>query len=243
MGRRIWQVEIRVSDLERAIAFYRGVFDWLITPVGDGYAMIDTGRAPIMSLWAVGESGMPLGVCHYVQSDDCEADAARAEAHGGRIAVDRTEVTGAGAWTDTLDPWNSELAFWQADAPGEPSFSGSGANPLTWVELGAADWARAASYYGQLVGWMFEPVAGVDEYGVYTDHQPGIGLVGGERGTRLRGMTDYIVVADLAAACAAVAAGGGEVLGDAVDLGDGSLFTLFHDPDQNRFGIVQRSQA
>lgn len=239
MGRSIWQVEIRVTNLERSVDFFRAVFDWDITPLSEDYAMIDTGRAPIMSMWQVGDSGMPLGTCHYVQSQDCEADAAHAVALGGRIAVERSEVPGAGAWTDSLDPWSNELAFWQADTAATPEFSGQGTNPLSWVEIGTADFAAASSYYAELVGWRFEAVDGVDDYGICTENRPGIGLVGGERGSRLRGMTPYITVRDLSAACSAVTSGGGEVLGDPVDLGDGSLFTLFLDPDQNRFGLVQ----
>ncbi len=239
MGRRIWQIEIRVSDLQRAIAFYSSVFDWTITPLSDEYAMADTGRAPIVSIWQVGDSGMPLGVCHYVQSEDCVVDAGRAAQLGGRVAVERSEVPGAGAWTDSLDPWNNELAFWQAEEPGEPEFSGPGSNVISWVELGVGDLQQGRTYYQELVGWNFRDVDGVDDYAIETELQPGLGLVGGERGGRLRGLTDYVRVADLARACRAIQAGGGEVLGEPVDVGDGSLFTLFLDPDQNRFGLVQ----
>ncbi len=239
MGRRIWQIEIRVSDLKRAIAFYSSVFDWRITALSDEYAMADTGRAPIVSIWQVGDSGMPLGVCHYVQSEDCVVDAGRAVELGGRVAVERSEVPDAGAWTDTLDPWNNELAFWQAETMGEPEHSGSATNAISWVEIGVGDLQQARHYFSELVGWNFKEVDGVEDYAIETELQPGLGLVGGERGGRLRGMTDYVRVADLARASRAVAENGGEVLGEPVDVGDGSLFSLFLDPDQNRFGLVQ----
>ncbi len=239
MFRNIWQVEVRVDDLERSIRFFSSVFDWQITAVSADYAMIDTGRAPVACLWAVGDSGMPLGVCHYVKSVDCEADAARAVALGGKVAVERSEVPEVGAWTDSLDPWRNELAFWQAFTPGEPEFTGSGRNPLAWIELGAADYAAAERYYGSLVGWTFSAVDGMTDYGVCTAIKPGVGLVGGERGGKLRGMTDYITVADIHAACAAVVKAGGQLLGEPQTLGDGGLFALFLDPDENRFGLVQ----
>jgi len=240
MPRPIYQIEIRVSDLSRSVAFYRAIFDWDITPVADNYAMGDTGRLPIVSLWAVGDSGMPLGVCHYVASDDCEADAAHAVALGGQVVVERTEVEAAGAWTDTLDPWRNELAFWQATTPAVPALRGHGSNHFGWVEIGAANRAQAAEYYAKLVDWQFEAVPAVADYAICTANAPGIGLVGGERGAKLGGMTPYIATPDMAASCAAIAAAHGEVLGEPMDLGDGSTFTLFTDPDANRFGLVAR---
>ena len=158
---------------------------------------------------------------------------------GGKIVLERSEVPGSGAWTDTLDPWGNELAFWQAETPGTPQLTGSGTNALSWVELASADYGRAANYYAQMVGWQFEAVEGMDDYGVDTSNIPGLGLVGGERGSRLKGMTDYFTTGDIHAACAAIAANGGQVLEEPQDIGDGSLFTLFLDPDQNRFGLVQ----
>ena len=71
MTRSLWQVEIRVTDLQRSMAFFGAVFDWEIQQVDDAYAMIDTGVMPILSLWQINDAPMPLGVCHYVQSDDC----------------------------------------------------------------------------------------------------------------------------------------------------------------------------
>jgi predicted enzyme related to lactoylglutathione lyase len=234
----MWQVEIRVSDLQRSIAFFSAVFDWQITPIDDAYAMIDTGLMPLVSLWAIDPEKLPYGVCHYVQSDDCVADAARAEAMGARIMLERSEVPGSGAWTDVLDPWGNELAFWQAETPGTPELEGSGANSLSWVELGASDYASAAQYYRALVGWQFEAVEGMVDYGVDMQHIPGLGLVGGERGAEHHGMTDYFTVSDIHAACAAITEHGGQI-GELQDIGDGSLFTLFLDPDGNRFGVVQ----
>lgn len=239
MVRRLWQIEIRVNDLQRSIAFFDGVFDWQITPVSDDYAMVDTGQPPIASLWQIGESGMPLGVCHYVRSTDCDADAARAVQLGGKIAVAHSDVPGAGAWTDTLDPWLNEIAFWQPEEDATPELSGSSENPISWIELGAADLEAGKRYYGALLDWPFEAVDGMDDYAVCNATQPGVGLVGGARGARMRGLTDYIAVSDIAATCRAITAHGGQVLAEPRDMGDGSLFALFLDPDQNRFGVVQ----
>lgn len=239
MSRPIWQIEIRVNDLQRAIKFFSGVFKWEITPMSDDYAMIDTGK-PLASLWQIGDSGMPLGICHYVQSADCDADAGRAVGLGGAIAVQKTLVPGAGSWTDTLDPWKNELAFWQADSAQTSDLQGSPDHRFAWVEMGATDLQAAMAYYKKLVDWDFELVEGTPDYAICTRNQPGIGLVGGDRGARLRGLTPYVTTPHIAKTCEKITKLGGNVLEEPRDLGDGSLFTLFLDPDQNRFGLIER---
>ena len=224
-------------------AFFRSVFDWTIDVLSDDYAMIDTGTAPIASIMAIGESGLPLGVCHFVLSKNCVADAQHAVELGGQIAVERSEVPDVGAWTDTVDPWLNEVAFWEPDVMGSPDFSGSKKNTFRWVEIGTPDFNTASAYYTRLLGWRFSSVEGMTDYGVCTDIMPGIGLVGGERGAALRGMTDYISVDNLEETCNKIRAHGGTVVGEPIELGDGGLFALFLDPDQNRFGIVQAAKS
>lgn len=236
----IWQLEIRVHDLQRSIAFYGAVFDWTITPVADDYALIDTGKPPIAALWAVGDSGMPLGICHYLRSKNCTADAAKALKLGGRITVEHTVIEGAGAWTDTLDPWLNEVAFWQPETDAVPELHGSGANGVGLMEWGTSDLEAAMDFYHQLAGWKFTRVPGATEYALCTQTKPVVALVGGVAGAQRRGITDYVNVADIAATCVAVAAAGGVVLDPPHDLGDGSLMTIIVDPDGNQLAILQK---
>ena len=237
----ICQLEFRVHDLQRSIAFYTAIFDWTITPVADNYAMIDTGKPPIGALWAIGDSGMPLGICHYLRSKNCTADAAKATAAGARVTVAKTVVEGAGAWTDTLDPWNNEVAFWQADEPGEPELAGSGKNAVGLMEWGTSDLEAAMAYYHKLAGWKFERVPGATEYALCTQTKPPVALVGGVAGKQRRGIVDYVQVADIAKTSALVAAHGGSVLDKPHDLGDGSLMTIIVDPDGNHLAILQKN--
>ena len=236
----IWQVEFRVNDLQRAMAFYRGVFDWTITEVEGGYAMIDMGKPPLGSLWAIGDSGMPLGVCHYLRSRDCAADAAKVQQLGGRVAVERTEIADVGAWTDTLDPWNNEVAFWQPLTDSEPECTGSGKNSVGLIEWTTADLDAAMAFYQQLAGWKFERVPGATDYALCKQAKPPVALVGGVEGARRRGIMDYVSVGDIEQACKQVQAHGGHVLGEPHDLGDGSRMTLIVDPDGNQLAILQK---
>ncbi len=241
MATPIWQLEIRVHDLQRSIAFYGAVFDWTITPVADDYAMIDTGKPPIGALWQIGESGMPLGICHYLRSKSCSADAAKVLKLGGRVTVEKSVVEGAGAWTDTLDPWNNEVAFWQPETNDVPELSGSGVNAVGLMEWGTSDLEGAMAYYAELAGWKFTRVPGATEYALCTQTKPVVALVGGVVGAQRRGITDYINVLDIAETCASVAAHGGAVLDKPHELGNGSLMTIIVDPDGNQFGIVQKT--
>jgi predicted enzyme related to lactoylglutathione lyase len=240
MSTPIWQLEIRVHDLQRSIAFYGAVFDWKITPVADTYAMFDTGKAPIGGIWEIGDSGMPLGICHYLRSKSCTADAAKSVRLGGRVTVEHTVVEDVGAWTDTLDPWNNEVAFWQPDTADVPQFSGSGQNAVGLMEWGTSDLNAAMAYYEHLAGWKFERVVGATEYALCKQTHPPVALVGGVVGAGRRGILDYINVVDIVATAAQVSAHGGTVLDKPHDLGDGSLMTMIIDPDGNQWAILQK---
>lgn len=234
--RPVRQIEIRVADLGRSIAFYAGAFGWKVIEVSADYAVIDTGRAPFVSLWAVGESGMPLGVGVYVTSRDCVADAERARLLGARIAVERTAVLGSGSFTLVLDPWGNELTFWQADTPSEPVAVHGRLSRVAWIEIGAADGRAAVAFYQQLIGWQFAPREEVVDYWTFDLPDLGVGLVGGERGAQLGGPTCYMAVASVNDFQAGLGGLGGRVLGAAVVLKNGSRFCLFADPDGNRLG-------
>src|SRR5689334_14054059 len=107
--RVIWQVEIRSRSVGQAAAFYKAVFDWDITPIGDDYAMIETGLAPIASILQPADTRFPLGVCNYVLVEDCAKEAERAVALGGRLVVRKWEIPGSGWFTGTVDPIGNEI--------------------------------------------------------------------------------------------------------------------------------------
>ena len=58
-GREVFQVEIRARDLARSIRFYGAVFAWKIYQSAPGYALVDTGRLPVVGI--LHDPRLPLG--------------------------------------------------------------------------------------------------------------------------------------------------------------------------------------
>jgi predicted enzyme related to lactoylglutathione lyase len=239
--REVFQVEIRSRDLDRAIDFYGRLFDWRVQRTADDYALIDAGMVPILSIMETRDPGYPTGICNLVHVDDCEREARRAAELGGRICVHKWQVPGSGWFTGTLDPWGNELFFWQPDVPPRPRLRGSRKNPVVAIDIPTPDLAAAARYYGALVGWSFDGVTFRDDQALMEGGgvMRGISLVGGTFARRLGRTTDYIAVDDLEATGRQIAAAGGRVVVERIDVPGDCRLLVFDDPEGNRMGALQ----
>jgi predicted enzyme related to lactoylglutathione lyase len=238
--RRICQVEIRVTNLARAVHFYRGCFDWQIHVMNEEYAIIDTGIEPVGALMVTPSPHWPPGVGNYALVPDCEAAARLVAERGGKIFIAKTE-TGGGAYTGVIDPFGTELLFWQPARDFAPKLSGSGRHPIVWLELPAPDLAQGMAFYRDLLGWRFNTIEEQVDYAVTMDggFRLGISLVGGERGGRMRGVTNYIATSDLAATATRVLLQGGRIVRERTVIPGEGTFLLFQDPDGIRWGAFQ----
>src|SRR5687768_16683174 len=92
--RRICQIELRTRDLQKAAAFYQGCFDWQLTFTSEKYALVDTGKEPVVAMGQVDDPEVPLGIADYVLVPDCEKAGAYASSLGARIIVPKNEAGG-----------------------------------------------------------------------------------------------------------------------------------------------------
>lgn len=234
--RPICQVEIRTRDVGRSCAFYASLFDWPIRRLGEEYAFGDTGRDPLVAFALMADPEYILGICCYAIVDDCAAASAKVEELGGRVLIPKNDLGGTGWFANTVDPWGNELGLWEPVGRWAPAYKGPGGNPFTWFELAVGDVEEAAAYYERLLGWRFEATSDRPDYRFTSDATPGggAGLVGGILGSRSRGLTPYVTVADVAATVALVGAGGGQT-----SLAEGGDFAICLDPEGNRFAVVK----
>jgi predicted enzyme related to lactoylglutathione lyase len=103
--------ELRVTDIERASAFYGEVFGLVASPFGE-YVMLSTADgAPIAGLEQVEEAPPSDGFFRPTfDSDDLEADLAAVEAAGGSVIVPRSVVSEEyGWWAAVADPFGNRL--------------------------------------------------------------------------------------------------------------------------------------
>lgn len=103
-------IEISVTDLAAAKAFYGAAFGWGFNDYGPGYAGIRGGDGEVGGLAQVEEvrSGGPLVVLY---SDDLDATLRAAEAAGAKIVKPPFDFPG-GRRFHFADPSGNELAVW-----------------------------------------------------------------------------------------------------------------------------------
>lgn len=119
--RRFFWNELHTTDAEKAIAFYEKVLGFSRETMDMGAG----GAYHILSRGGVGRAGvtshLPSGVAPhwlpYVAVDDPDATIARAERHGGSIAVRPMDIPGVGRFGVLQDPTGAVLAVMKALPP------------------------------------------------------------------------------------------------------------------------------
>jgi predicted enzyme related to lactoylglutathione lyase len=103
-------IEIPVTDLEAAKAFYAAAFGWSLTDYGPTYAGIQSGGREVGGLRGESEvrSGGPLVIIYSTDLEDSEV---AVRAAGGTILKPIYEFPG-GRRFHFADPSGSELAVW-----------------------------------------------------------------------------------------------------------------------------------
>ncbi|MGH3169110.1 MAG: VOC family protein [Trebonia sp.] len=87
-GTPCW-VDLGVSDIPKAIAFYSGVFGWSIPPgppeVG-GYSIASIGGRDVAGIGPkMGPADMPSAWTAYLAADDADATVAKIKSAGGSL--------------------------------------------------------------------------------------------------------------------------------------------------------------
>ncbi len=123
MSARVVHFEVPFDDPERALGFYREVFDWQIKPMPEmGYNIVATGPA--------GDDGMPNapgyiggGMMQRLEHvatpvivldvDDIDATLADVEAHGGSTVEPKSAVGDMGFAAYFKDSEGNLMGLWQ----------------------------------------------------------------------------------------------------------------------------------
>lgn len=115
----ITHIDIPVSDLDAATSFYSGLFGWQIAEVPgfEGYPMW---QAPNQ----ISGGGLGLreeGFTHtrsYVEVDSIDDTVAKAEASGGRLVREKSEITPTSWWAVIADPDGNEIGLFEGSMGG-----------------------------------------------------------------------------------------------------------------------------
>jgi predicted enzyme related to lactoylglutathione lyase len=106
-------IEIHVTDMDVAKAFYTQAFGWRLNDYGPAYAGIASpdGDGEVGGLNADGASG-PGGVFPLVFSEDLDASVEAVRAAGGEVSVEPYDYPG-GRRFHFRDPSGNELGVYQ----------------------------------------------------------------------------------------------------------------------------------
>jgi predicted enzyme related to lactoylglutathione lyase len=111
----IAHMEIPTDDLERAKAFYEGVFGWGIRPV-DGfpdYEIVSTGQDAIGAAMGLRDKTAPRAMRVYMNVDSIEVALAKVVDLGGSVVVEKTVVPGMGHYAAVKDTEGNEIGLWE----------------------------------------------------------------------------------------------------------------------------------
>jgi predicted enzyme related to lactoylglutathione lyase len=94
--------EIIGKDQQLLEAFYKGIFDWKITPMMEGYSLVDTGSGIGGGIGAMDEARRH--VMFYVAVENVAAALALIESKGGKTAFGPHPIPDGGIIAGFLDP-------------------------------------------------------------------------------------------------------------------------------------------
>ena len=156
-GTPCW-VDLGVSDIPKAIAFYSGVFGWDIPqglPEAGGYSTASAGGRSVAGIGPkTGPPDDPSAWTVYLAADDTDATAGKVRKAGGQLLVEPMDVMEFGRMAIATDVTGAAFGLWQgrkqtgvqlANVPGA----------LTWNEHLSRDFEGAKAFYAAVFGYEY----------------------------------------------------------------------------------------
>ena len=252
IGQFCW-ADLSTTDPEAAKTFYGSLFGWDIEdmplPGGGVYSMARKNGRYVGAVSAQMDEeraqGAPPHWNAYVNVDDVDTYAKRAEAGGGTILMAPFDVLDSGRMAVLLDPTGAVFCMWQ---PQEHSGFGLVGEPgaMVWNELITSDTAKARTFYTELFGWKAEamPAPGgsnVTEYIVLNlGDAPVAGLMTTPEGMEMPpNWTVYYATADCKASAAKVTELGGQIYFGPQFMETVGTFATCADPQGAVFALLE----
>ncbi|OHB30813.1 MAG: glyoxalase [Desulfuromonadaceae bacterium GWB2_53_15] len=107
-------VELMTTDVNKAKAFYRELFDWQLEDIpGMDYTLIKVGEGTGGGMMKTVQPDSPSCWLAYVLVDDANVSTEKARNLGATICKEVTEIPGIGWFSVITDPTGATLALWQ----------------------------------------------------------------------------------------------------------------------------------
>lgn len=145
--------DLMTPNLERARAFYGGLFGWKFE-VGPAethfYTMCRIGDRNAAGMGQQPENApYPSAWNCYFGSESADADAARVKENGGQVVMGPMDVMGEGRLAFCMDPTGAAFGLWQSMRhTGAGVINQHGA--MTWSEVCTRDAVKARDFYSSV---------------------------------------------------------------------------------------------
>ena len=245
VGAPCW-IDLYSSDTAKATAFYGGLLGWRAEPPQEGFGGYFTftkdGKHVGGCMLNDGQAGMPDAWTVHLMSDDIDATAEAAAAHGGTVRVPPMQVAENGSFAMLGDPGQASIGVWQPGAMAGFEVRDEIGTP-SWFELHTRDYEAAVAFYRDVFEWDAHTASDTPEFRYTTL---------GEGDDQLAGIMDasaflpegdpafwsvYFRVADTDAALSQVVELGGTIVRRAEDTPYGRLAEAT-DPTGTLFKLV-----
>lgn len=247
-GEFVWY-ELMTTDSDAAARFYQAVVGWRVgaapPPPEMDYRLIEAGDGPVAGLMRIdadmaaqGARPMWLG---YIGVDDVDAAAAEIARRGGAIHIAPRDIPDVGRFAMAADPQGA-LFYVMRGASDEAStaFAACIAGHCGWNELSTTDQQGAHAFYEPLFGWTSPEAMPMGAMGDYRFLMAGDLRIGAtmEQQDRPSAWRCYFRVPSIAAAMAALKAGGGTVTSGPHQVPGGDHVVIGADPQGAAFALV-----
>lgn len=248
----IW-FEIMTDDLEKAMAFYKGVVGWQVRDSGmpgmpymifgkDGK---DTGG---MMSWRSMGSSQPPRIMGHIFTPDVEKEAAAVVADGGRLHRPVQGIPEVGRFAVVSDPQGADYLLFQPNPTEVPPARLKPMEPgaVGWCELGTTDWESAWTFYSKHYGWTKHMAVDMGPMGTYqtfmmTDTEGGgMMTVPAERLPKGPAWLFYFTVEDIQAAAQRVKDSGGTITHGPAEVPGGAWVLQGTDDQGCRFALTAK---
>jgi predicted enzyme related to lactoylglutathione lyase len=187
--------------------------------------------------------GVPPHWLAYFGTPDVDATLARATELGATVVAPAMSMPGVGRFATIMDPWGAVCSLFTPEDPGPAPTERAGPGQISWHELMTEDYQKAASFYHEILGWEATTAMDMGPAGTYqlfkrsgADGDMG-GMMNRPPEMPASAWMYYINVADLDAAAARVAEGGGQVMHGPMEVPGGDRVCVCSDPQGGWFAL------
>jgi predicted enzyme related to lactoylglutathione lyase len=234
-------VDIGTPDPSTSVDFYSALFGWSGQDMGEEaghYTIVSKGGKQVAAISPAQDPGPPRWTT-YINVDDVDDVARKAQSAGGQIIVAPMDVMAAGRMAIFMDTTGAVIAAWQpgqhlgAELVNEPG-------ALIWTELSSSDVDKSKAFYSSVFGWGW---GGGDDYAEAQVSGRTIGGVMPRRPDMPAEVPDnwlvYFGTADVDADVMKATDLGASVIAGPLDIPDMGRFAVLMDPQGAAFALFQ----